>query len=205
MGWAVCKLARGSSAHRVRNLVAHLRGAFLPSSHRGDERRMRSHACSIKKDPNLAGQFVGQVASRGSASRSNFHPSPLFPLLDVSGRMWSGGGPAAPSHKRGSSFPRILWNSPPPGTGVDCVFGYSSSSSNISTSSGTLLIDYIRSYIEICTCSSDFGRFVFSYNLTKLNQGESLSSKRSCNFFISFFLLLLDHVIFYYGSSRWIF
>lgn len=88
---------------------------------------------------------------------------------------------------------------------MDCVFGYSSSSSSISTSSGTLLIDYIRSYIEICTCSSDFGRFVFSYNLTKLNQGESLSSKRSCNFFISFFLLLLDHVIFYYGSSRWIF
>lgn len=114
-------------------------------------------------------------------------------------RRWAG------SHKRGSSFPRILWNSPPPGTGVDCVFGYSSSSSSISTSSGTLLIDYIRSYIEICTCSSDFGRFVFSYNLTKLNQGESLSSKRSCNFFISFFLLLLDHVIFYCGSSRWIF
>lgn len=143
----MCKLVRGSNAHRVRNLVAHLRDAPPPPE---NTRRMRSHACSIKKDANLAGQFVARrrpsgLERIGLPIGSNFHPSPLFPVLDVSGRvLWSGGRISAGVSKDPLKF------STHPGHGVDCVFGYSS---RILVEyfylEWTLLIDYIRSYIEI--------------------------------------------------------
>lgn len=103
----MCKLVRGSNAHRVRNLVAHLRDAPPPSE---NTRRMRSHACSIKKDANLAGQFVARrrpsgLERIGLPIGSNFHPSPLFPVLDVSGRvLWSGGRISAGVRRSQGSF-----------------------------------------------------------------------------------------------------
>lgn len=91
---------------------------------------MRSHACSIKKFLIWRANScrVGEeVASRGSVGlRSDRISSTLLPGSRCQRQ-------AGPPLRISALFPRrILWNSPP----LDCVFGYSSSSSSVSTLSG---------------------------------------------------------------------
>lgn len=73
-----------------------------------------------------------------------------------------------------------------PGDGVDCVFGYSS---RILVEyfylEWTLLIDYIRSYIEISLLDWFWTDSFPLYNLTKLNRQESVFL-----FFLSLFFII---------------